>query len=242
MTAADSRLLAACEEFERACAAVDPRPIQLFAAARGVIAEREALAAKMEELASTPPGMFVCPGCGPRVKADEDGCCAVCGADCAMVAYRSKNEDAVIVERDMLLVERAEFRAELERQIAELTTQLMAQLAERTSLTNQLIAQRDEARAEVEGLRADLATFADGHPGASFLGAFRASLRRLSAAHQTVDAWRPVINLVTRWCNRPESVIRQGSEPFANDVALWRELRRRVAALHVDASGARSTS
>lgn len=25
---------------------------------------------------------FVCPECGPRVKADEDGCCATCGRDC----------------------------------------------------------------------------------------------------------------------------------------------------------------
>lgn len=27
---------------------------------------------------------FVCPTCGPRVAADEDGCCATCGADCTV--------------------------------------------------------------------------------------------------------------------------------------------------------------
>jgi hypothetical protein len=25
---------------------------------------------------------FRCPECGPHVRADEDGCCATCGADC----------------------------------------------------------------------------------------------------------------------------------------------------------------
>jgi hypothetical protein len=29
---------------------------------------------------------FVCPECGPKVKADEDGCCATCGADCSIEA------------------------------------------------------------------------------------------------------------------------------------------------------------
>ena len=27
------------------------------------------------------PECFICPACGPFVKADEDGCCAMCGAD-----------------------------------------------------------------------------------------------------------------------------------------------------------------
>lgn len=27
---------------------------------------------------------FVCPECGPLVSVDEDGCCAMCGADCEM--------------------------------------------------------------------------------------------------------------------------------------------------------------
>lgn len=31
--------------------------------------------------------MFVCPECGPRVKADEDGCCAHCGLDCTVEPY-----------------------------------------------------------------------------------------------------------------------------------------------------------
>ncbi len=26
---------------------------------------------------------FRCPECGPHVRADEDGCCSTCGADCA---------------------------------------------------------------------------------------------------------------------------------------------------------------
>lgn len=27
---------------------------------------------------------FTCSLCGPRVRADEDGCCATCGADCIL--------------------------------------------------------------------------------------------------------------------------------------------------------------
>lgn len=27
---------------------------------------------------------FRCPDCGPRIKADEDGCCTMCGADCTI--------------------------------------------------------------------------------------------------------------------------------------------------------------
>lgn len=27
---------------------------------------------------------FVCPECGPHIAADEDGCCALCGADCIL--------------------------------------------------------------------------------------------------------------------------------------------------------------
>lgn len=30
------------------------------------------------------PSRFDCPQCGPGVSADEDGCCASCGADCAV--------------------------------------------------------------------------------------------------------------------------------------------------------------
>lgn len=29
---------------------------------------------------------FICPECGPRVPVDEDGCCRMCGADCAVAA------------------------------------------------------------------------------------------------------------------------------------------------------------
>lgn len=31
---------------------------------------------------STPGMHFVCPDCGPHVKADEDWCCTMCGRDC----------------------------------------------------------------------------------------------------------------------------------------------------------------
>lgn len=31
---------------------------------------------------------FHCPGCGPHVAADEDGCCATCGRDCAVEACK----------------------------------------------------------------------------------------------------------------------------------------------------------
>jgi hypothetical protein len=31
-----------------------------------------------------PQEHFVCPDCGPHVKVDEDGCCAMCGADCTV--------------------------------------------------------------------------------------------------------------------------------------------------------------
>jgi len=33
--------------------------------------------------------MFVCPECGPRVKADEDGCCTGCGLDCTVEPYEA---------------------------------------------------------------------------------------------------------------------------------------------------------
>jgi len=33
---------------------------------------------------------FVCPECGPHVPADEDGCCATCGADCKGAKCRCK--------------------------------------------------------------------------------------------------------------------------------------------------------
>ena len=36
---------------------------------------------------------FVCPDCGYGVKADEDGCCATCGRDCAVVAVLVEPED-----------------------------------------------------------------------------------------------------------------------------------------------------
>lgn len=33
---------------------------------------------------ATEPEQFNCPTCGPRVAADEDGCCVTCGADCVV--------------------------------------------------------------------------------------------------------------------------------------------------------------
>ena len=31
--------------------------------------------------------IFVCPECGPLVSADEDGCCATCGAACEILPW-----------------------------------------------------------------------------------------------------------------------------------------------------------
>lgn len=39
------------------------------------------------------PQRFVCPDCGYAVKADEDGCCATCGRDCAIVIVVAEPED-----------------------------------------------------------------------------------------------------------------------------------------------------
>ena len=44
------------------------------------------------------PGSFTCPDCGPRVKADEDGCCASCGLDCEIVESPPDPRDARIAE------------------------------------------------------------------------------------------------------------------------------------------------
>ena len=32
--------------------------------------------------------VWTCPECGPCVAADEDGCCAMCGADCKAESFR----------------------------------------------------------------------------------------------------------------------------------------------------------
>ena len=37
------------------------------------------------EFLTVDAGSFRCPDCGPDVKADEDGCCAACGADCEIM-------------------------------------------------------------------------------------------------------------------------------------------------------------
>jgi len=39
------------------------------------------------------PQKFVCADCGFGVKIDEDGCCATCGRDCAIVAVIVEPED-----------------------------------------------------------------------------------------------------------------------------------------------------
>jgi len=44
----------------------------------------DALNEWVKERAAERAGSFTCPTCGPHVKADEDGCCATCGADCKM--------------------------------------------------------------------------------------------------------------------------------------------------------------
>lgn len=71
-------------------------------------------------------GMFVCPECGPRVRADEEACCCTCGADCAMVDYVPPDCAACgfpsqgdrlaerTVERDVALAELQAMRAVLD--------------------------------------------------------------------------------------------------------------------------------
>jgi hypothetical protein len=54
--------------------------------------------------------------------------------------------------------------------------------------------------------------------------------RGVLALHVEVEKMRPVYDLARRWCNRPESVLREGGEVFANDAELWIELRKRIAA------------
>ena len=54
--------------------------------------------------------------------------------------------------------------------------------------------------------------------------------RTVRTLYAHVEKMRPVYNLARRWCNRPEDVLREGGEVFANDAALWIELRKRVAA------------
>lgn len=80
--------------------------------------------------------------------------------------------------------------------------------------TANIAAERDALRAEVErvdALRCE-------------------ALTELAAKRAEVERTRPVCELARRWCKRPESVLRQGSEVLANDAELWRELRARVAA------------
>lgn len=50
------------------------------------------------------------------------------------------------------------------------------------------------------------------------------------AFHAEIEKMRPVYDLARRWCNRPEYVLREGGEVFANDAELWIELRKRIAA------------
>lgn len=53
---------------------------------RQFIVDVEALIQEVE------PQMFVCPECGPRVMADEDGCCATCGRDCTIEPLTTTKE------------------------------------------------------------------------------------------------------------------------------------------------------
>ena len=39
---------------------------------------------------------YHCPQCGAHVKADEDGCCATCGADCVVEPCRAKARSVVL--------------------------------------------------------------------------------------------------------------------------------------------------
>lgn len=47
---------------------------------------------------------------------------------------------------------------------------------------------------------------------------------------EQIERMQPVYSLAQRWCHRPESVLRQGTEVFQVDAELWIELRKRVAA------------
>lgn len=52
-----------------------------------------ALSASAPPQGETKPERFVCPDCGYGVAADEDGCCATCGRDCAIIRVISEPED-----------------------------------------------------------------------------------------------------------------------------------------------------
>jgi len=78
---------------EIVCAAQDWRKVDRTTdAPHALLRLLDALAAAVDALdewekeraAELAGGSFTCPTCGPRVKADEDGCCATCGEDCKM--------------------------------------------------------------------------------------------------------------------------------------------------------------
>ena len=50
----------------------------------GLVAEARIAGLLDEERVKPLLEWFVCSECGPKVRADEDGCCATCGRDCAI--------------------------------------------------------------------------------------------------------------------------------------------------------------
>jgi hypothetical protein len=54
--------------------------------------------------------------------------------------------------------------------------------------------------------------------------------KQLAAAQAEVERLRPAYEIARRWCNRPESVLREGASVLANDAEMWRKLRAAVAA------------
>lgn len=110
--------------------------------------------------------MFVCPECGPRVAADEGGCCSTCGVDCRVEPYQP---DPRIAECEQLRVEVERIRRSEESWNKE---------AERHERDHQAhYAEREQLRTEI-ALSHDSICKAVGERDA-----FRSALRRIVASN-----------------------------------------------------------
>lgn len=85
---------------------------------------------------------FVCPTCGPNVKADEDGCCAMCGEDCA-VAF-THPDVATFIAAAKVAIPEAEHPAE--ESVENWAWQIRVLGSDRTAAYRQLEQARSEAR------------------------------------------------------------------------------------------------
>lgn len=58
-----------------------PHAIEWVQAFKDLEAQRDRL---LKMLLLVLPDCFICPDCGPLIRADEDGCCSTCGAECSI--------------------------------------------------------------------------------------------------------------------------------------------------------------